>query len=161
MPRLESPKSGVVFARLVAPIPLPRDVTSLEHFHHYIADLSGFAPPAGVLMLLCSVVVGLAVAKFLAFYLYRIFFVQVEQTLVRRLRDHLFSHLQGLSLDVVQRYRQGELISRHAQRLAHDASPGSCGQHARTTLARRCPRSAGIRAGGYCAVTQIRTGRTL
>lgn len=67
---------------------------------------------ATVLMLLCSVVVGLAVAKFLAFYLYRIFFVQVEQTLVRRLRDHLFSHLQGLSLDVVQRYRQGELISR-------------------------------------------------
>jgi hypothetical protein len=52
LPRLESPKSGAVFARLVAPIPLPRDVTSLEHFHHYIADLSGFAPPAGVLMLL-------------------------------------------------------------------------------------------------------------
>lgn len=67
---------------------------------------------ATVLVLLCSVVVGLAVAKFLAFYLYRILFVQVEQTLIRRLRDHLFSHLQGLSLDVVHRYRQGELISR-------------------------------------------------
>lgn len=67
---------------------------------------------ATVLMLLCGVALGLAVAKFIAFYLYRVFFVQVEQTMVRRLRDHLFSHLQGLSLDVVQRYRQGELISR-------------------------------------------------
>jgi len=67
---------------------------------------------ATVLILLCSVVIGLAVAKFLAFYLYRVFFVQVEQTLIRRLRNHLFEHLQGLSLDVVQRYRQGELISR-------------------------------------------------
>jgi hypothetical protein len=52
LPRFESAKSGAVFARLVTPVPLPRDVTSLEHFHRYIADLSGFAPPAGVLMLL-------------------------------------------------------------------------------------------------------------
>ncbi len=65
-----------------------------------------------VLLLLCGLALGLATAKFFAFYLYRAFFVQVEQTMVRRLRDHLFTHLQDLSLDVVQRFRQGELISR-------------------------------------------------
>ncbi|MDP2359329.1 MAG: ABC transporter ATP-binding protein [bacterium] len=65
-----------------------------------------------VLLLLCGTVLALAVLKFIALYLYRVFFVQVEQTMIRRLRDHLFTHLQGLSLDVVQRFRQGELISR-------------------------------------------------
>jgi len=65
-----------------------------------------------VLLLLCGAALGLATAKFLVVYLHRVFFVTVEQTLVRRLREDLFTHIQGLSLDVVQRFRQGELISR-------------------------------------------------
>jgi len=68
--------------------------------------------PTVILVLLCVAALGLALAKFISTYLFRAFFVQVEQTMIRRLRDDLFRHLQGLSLDVVQRFRQGELISR-------------------------------------------------
>ncbi|MFA7331940.1 MAG: ABC transporter ATP-binding protein [Candidatus Delongbacteria bacterium] len=97
-----------------------------QDLSHALHAAGGLREPAGqaldaflgrhtrstVLLLLCGLALGLATAKFFAFYLYRVFFVQVEQTMVRRLRDHLFTHLQDLSLDVVQRFRQGELISR-------------------------------------------------
>lgn len=68
--------------------------------------------PSSLLLLLCGTGIVAAGAKILSLYLYRICFVQVEQTLIRKLRNHLFSHLQDLSLDVVQGFKQGELISR-------------------------------------------------
>ena len=83
-----------------------------EQAHQALDAFLGRHDRAVILVLLCVVALGLAAVKFVAAYLFRAFFVQVEQTMVRRLRDHLFTHLQGLSLDVVQRFRQGELISR-------------------------------------------------
>ena len=80
--------------------------------HQALDAFLGRHDRSNILMLLCMVALALAAVKFVASYLFRAFFVQVEQTMVRRLRDHLFTHLQGLSLDVVQRFRQGELISR-------------------------------------------------
>lgn len=49
LPRRDSQASGAIFARLVAPIPLPTDTTNL---HARIADLSGYAQPLGGLPLL-------------------------------------------------------------------------------------------------------------
>jgi ATP-binding cassette, subfamily B, bacterial MsbA len=66
----------------------------------------------GVLLLLCGLTLALATTKIVALYLYRICFVQVEQTLVRELRNDLFRQLQEQSIDLLQRHRQGELISR-------------------------------------------------
>lgn len=65
-----------------------------------------------VLLLLCALTVALATAKVNSLYLYRICFVHVEQTLVRELRNDLFRQVQEQSIDFLQRYRQGELISR-------------------------------------------------
>ncbi len=68
--------------------------------------------PFSIMLLLCGLAVGGATLKIISLYLYRIAFVHVEQTLIRKLRNHLFSHIQTLSLDVIQRFKQGELISR-------------------------------------------------
>ena len=53
LPRLESAASGEVFARLVAPIALPADVTRSDS-RTQIAALSGFAPSLGTLAVLYS-----------------------------------------------------------------------------------------------------------
>jgi ATP-binding cassette, subfamily B, bacterial MsbA len=65
-----------------------------------------------ILLFLCGAAILAATAKFIALYFYRFCFVHVEQTLIRELRNHLFKHLQSLSIDTVQSFRQGEFISR-------------------------------------------------
>jgi ATP-binding cassette, subfamily B, bacterial MsbA len=65
-----------------------------------------------VLLMLCVMAIVLASAKIITLYIYRISFIHIEQTLIRELRNDLFRHIQTLSLDFLQRFRPGEVISR-------------------------------------------------
>jgi len=65
-----------------------------------------------VLYFLIWAIVGLIALKTLTRYLYKIAFLSIELELVRRIRNTLFDHLLGLSLNFFNRYKSGDLLSR-------------------------------------------------
>lgn len=99
---------------------LLRDLWQAVHAGDGVKGLAGEAFDAflarharqDMMVLLCGLTVVLVTAKIITLYLYRICFVLVEQTLIRELRNDLFQKVQLQSIDFLQRYRQGELISR-------------------------------------------------
>ncbi|MCB1045585.1 MAG: ABC transporter ATP-binding protein [Calditrichaeota bacterium] len=72
----------------------------------------GSQSPWQVLVFLCGAALALSTLKLIITYGYRICFVQVEQVLIRELRNHLFRQIQDLGMGVFLRFRRGEIISR-------------------------------------------------